>query len=99
MLEAEVDVLPLGSDPGEVPDAFALGQRVGDPAPAGADRLDGADDSAEDQRTERHAGLADGIGVVVKEELDGLRFVHGRIMLRVVAAVVSGLDGPECQRH
>ena len=43
VLEAEVDVLPLGADPGEVPDAFALGQGVGDPAPAGADRLDGAE--------------------------------------------------------
>ena len=39
VLEPEVDVLPLGSDPGEVPDPLALGQGVGDPAPAGADRL------------------------------------------------------------
>jgi hypothetical protein len=46
VLEAEVDVLPLGTDPGEVPDALALGQGVGDPAPAGADRLDGASDGA-----------------------------------------------------
>src|SRR5580765_4114041 len=35
VLEAEVDVLPLRSDPGEIPDATLLRQRVGDPAPAG----------------------------------------------------------------
>ena len=38
-LEAEMDVLSLRPDPGEVPDAASLRQRVRDPAPARPDRL------------------------------------------------------------
>jgi hypothetical protein len=49
VLEAEMDMSPLRADPGEVANALALGEAVGDPPPAGADGLDRSGNREEDQ--------------------------------------------------
>ena len=86
VFEAEVDVLALRPDPGEVPDPAAIGQRVGDPAPPGTNRFDAAGNRPEDQLTQRSPGLADRVRILVEEELGRKGKVHGAIMPRQVAA-------------
>ena len=81
VLEPEVDVLPLGPDPGEVPDATALGERVGDPAPAWPDGLGRAGHRPEDQAPQCEAGFADRRRIPVEQELRRQRLGHATIIL------------------
>ena len=85
VLEAEVDVLPLGADPGEVPDAAHLRQGVGDPAPARPDRLDRTVHGLEDHLAESPPDPTDGIRIAVEEEF-GRELVRHVVMMGLPAA-------------